>query len=119
MMKLNLQNIEDILFMDKKLHQLFPEFRHYFDQWRIGKTVPGMQTLSKKTLLDTLNSLHTEHLDKLKEYFGSEITLEKIDYHIVKNKMFTLDNIELCDFAEYHDCCITRNKEEVRVTFWR
>jgi hypothetical protein len=119
-MKLNLQNIEDIFFMDKKIQRLFPEFQHYFDQWLVSKRVPGMQTLGKKTLLDTLNSLETIHLDKLREYFNCEIILEKIDYHIVKNKEFTLDNMsELCEFADYTDFCVTRTDQKVEVTFWR
>lgn len=119
-MKLNLQNIEDILFMDKKIQRLFPEFRHYFDQWMISKRVPGMQTLGKKTLMDMLNSLDVEHLNKLEEYFNDKIILEKIDYHIVKNKVFTLDNMpEWCEFNDYIDFCITRNKEDAKITFWR
>jgi len=28
-MEINLQNIEELIFFDKKAHALFPEFRHF------------------------------------------------------------------------------------------
>jgi hypothetical protein len=56
-MQLNLQNIEDVLFLDKKAQAVLPEFRPQFDQWASSKRVPGLQTMGKRILLEVLNAI--------------------------------------------------------------
>lgn len=120
-MKINLQNIEEIIFFDKKIHSVLSEFAHYFDQWTLSKRVPGLQNLGKRTIADLLNSLESEQILKLKQYFNEEISVEKVDYHIIKNEVFPIEvsGEELCRFAEYKEICCHRDKDKLYISMWK
>lgn len=119
-MVINLLNIEELIFFDKKIHFLFPEFQNLFNQWSISYSSLGLQDFRRKSILDLLNSLETQHISKLEEYFKEKIVLDKIDYHFVKNVNFSNLNVEnLCQFNDYKNFCFFRGKEEIKLTFWR
>lgn len=120
-MQINLQNIEDLLFFDKKAQSLLPEFRHLFDQWSLSKRVPGLQTLGRRSVVDLLNSLEADHIQKLEEYLGDIIVVDKIDYHLVRNFEGPLEEAEgrLCQFAGFKDFCVHRDADRVYISFWR
>lgn len=120
-MILNLQNVEDSIFFDKKVWNLLPEFRPLFEQWALSKRVPGMQNLGKRCLIDFLNSLEKTHLDKLEEYFQDIIVLDKIDYHTVQNYNGNIEEFQsdLCKFEGYSDILAYRNGDRIRLTFWK
>lgn len=117
-MEINLKNVEEIIFFDKKMHEILPEFRHFLDQWRLGKTIPALGGLGSKSVLELLNSLDETHIKRLEEHFGTSIIVMKIGPNIVKNHLIR-KNDTLCGFTEYKDFCISRNKEDVFLTFWR
>lgn len=116
-MIINLQNIENFLFFDKKIKNLFPEFRDIFNQYAFGKST-GLEDLSKRTIIDFMNLLEPQHLIKLEEYFKEKISLDKIDYRIVKNMEFSLleENISL---NGYKEIALFRNKDKLKVTLWK
>jgi len=118
-MILNLQNLEELVFFDKKIWSLFPEFRYLFEQWGLSKRVPGMQNLGKRSLIDFLNSLEKEHLDKLEEYFQDIILLDKIDYHTIQNYNGDVENIQsdLCKFEGFFDFVAYRKGKQLNLTF--
>ena len=120
-MEINLQNIEELIFFDKKIQALFPEFKNLFDQWVLGQRIPGLNTLGKRSVLDFLNSLDETHLIRLENYFGDSVILNKIDNRLVVN--FDSDNLEfsetLCQFSGYKDFCLFRNGDKIVATFWR
>jgi hypothetical protein len=120
-MILNLQNVEDLVFFDKKVWGVIPEFRPLFEQWALSKRAPGLQNLGKRSLIDFLNSLEKSHLDKLEEYFGDIIVLDKIDYHTVKNYNGKMDEIrsELCQFGGFFDFSAYRKGDQISLTFWK
>jgi hypothetical protein len=120
-MILNLQNVEDLVFFDKKVWDTLPEFRPLFEQWALSKRVPGMQNLGKRSLIDFLNSLEKSHLDKLEEYFHDIIVLDKIDYHTVQNYNGKIDEIqsELCRFEGFVDFSAYRKGDQISLTFWK
>lgn len=119
-MELNLQNIEDVIFFDKKVQNLLPEFRHLFDQWAIGKRMPGMQTLGKRSVVDFINALEDHHIRKLEEYFGTTIIVDKIDGTIVRHVDGPLEEPgELCRYANFKQFCVDRDGDNLRITFWR
>lgn len=120
-MEINLKNIEELIFYDKKIQEMFPEMKHYFDQWSLGQRIPGLKTLAKRSVLDCLNSLNQKHVSKLEEYFNDTIILDKIDNRIIVNfdsHNFDLDK-DLCQFSGYKDFCLSRNGEKIVATFWR
>jgi hypothetical protein len=119
-MEINLNNIEDLIFYDKKIHAIFPEFRHLFDQWQLGQMIPSMKTLAQRSVLDLLQSLNQKNITKLEEYFNDAIILEKLDPRITANYNWSLeDSNELCQFAGYLDFCLFRNKDNAFISFWR
>lgn len=119
-MEINLQNIEDQIFFNKKIQALLPEFRHYFEQWQLSKVYPGFGNLGAKSVVDFLNSLETKHLLILEKYFGTPVLLNKIDPHIVRHYQAPVDDAQnLCEFSGYHDFCLFRNKDQIKMTFWR
>lgn len=120
-MILNLQNIEDLIFFDKKVWNILPEFRPHFEQWALSKRVPGMQNLGKRSLIDFLNSLEKPHLDKLEEYFQDIIVLDKIDYRTVQNYNGNIEEIQsdLCKFEGFTDFSIFRKGNQISLTFWK
>lgn len=116
-MNLNLQNIEDLIFFDKKAQNLLPEFKGLFDQWNISKRVSGMHNLGKRAFLSLFNSLEYSHVKKLEEYFGENVILEKIEENIVRH--YEGDGSDLCKYTAFTDFCVSRNKDKIEVTFWR
>ena len=118
-MEINIKNIEEQIFFDKKIHKLFPEFRHLFDQWQLSKQFPGFGNLGNRSVLDLLNSIEEKHLRILEEYFGTTILLNKIDSRIVRHYQSELNNSELCEFSGYKEFCIHRDKDKINISFWR
>lgn len=120
-MELNLQNIEEAIFLDKKAQALFPEFRSHFDQWSLSKRVPGLQSMGKRMLIEVLNALDGEHLRKLEEYLSQPIILDKIDNSLVREYDGNIESAEdvLCQFAGFKEFCVHRNGNKLSVTFWR
>lgn len=117
-MEINLKNVEEIIFFDKKMHEILPEFRHFLDQWRLGKTIPALGGLGAKSVIDLLNSLEDDHIKKLEKHFNTSIIVNKLETNIIKNH-FIKTNDTMCGFIGFKDFCITRNKENVFLTFWR
>lgn len=117
-MEINLKNVEQIIFFDKKMREILPEFKHFFDQWNLGKMIPALSEMGSKSVLDLLNSLDTNHIQKLENYFGDSVIVNKINYNIVKSHEMLLGD-SLCGFVEYKDFCVHRNKENLSLTFWR
>ena len=119
-MEINLQNIEELIFFDKKIHVLFPEFRHFFDQWQLGQRIPGMKTLGQRSVLELLNSIDEIRIRKLEEYFLDTIIVDKINYHLTACHDWQIDEEnDLCKLSGYRDFCVHRDKDRVHVTFWR
>lgn len=122
MVLINLQNIEELIFFDNTAHALLSDLRHIFDQWLLSKRVPTLRSLRLRSLMDMLNSLNNEHIRKLEEYFQDSIALDKIDYHIVRNVTLPLGfnaTKELSDFVSYGNFSISRDAEQIYISFWK
>jgi len=46
-MEINLQNIEEIIFLDKKVQEHLPEYRYLFDQWNLAHRVSGLKQMAQ------------------------------------------------------------------------
>ena len=120
-MIINLQNIEGLIFRDKKVQKLLFDFNQQFNQYLLATKVPGLRSLGKRSVIDVLNNLREEHIVKLREYFNTEITIDRIDYHIVKNYNSDISELEsnLCDFQGFQDLCLYRKDNQIYISFWR
>ena len=71
--------------------------RPVIDQWLISQQMPFLRHLRKQARLDMLNGLNQEHIRVLEKYFGTQVIVEKLNSHIVKNIEAKIsDEIELC-----------------------
>lgn len=122
MVEINLSNVEELVFLDKKLQKQIPEFFHLFEQYKLSKMTPALRTLGQRSIIDFLQGLKDEHLKILEGYFGSNVTLSKTDHHIVKNLVFSLNNAELGSMKGtegYPNFCLHRDRNQVYLSFWR
>ena len=120
MLTINLQNIEDLIFLDKKLQSQLPEFRHMFEQWKLAQYTSALRPMGKRAMLDLLNSLDNQNA-LLSRYFGTSVTIDKLDYHLVKNCDFPLEEIEteIDKLEGYANFSIYRDKDHIYISFWR
>lgn len=120
-MNLNLNNIEEIIFYDRNVQNLLPEFRHYFDQWQLGNRIPAMKTLARRSVYEFFNSLNNEHRKILESYYNCNIILEKIDNRLCMNTELNITDVEnnLCEFTGFAEINAYRTKDKVYLTFWR
>jgi hypothetical protein len=120
-MQINLMNIEDLIFNDRELQKLFPEFVGEFDQWRLSQRVPGLKQMGRRSVVHFLNSLKGEHIERLENYFGDSIVLDQLNDRIVENRSADLDALEgeLCEIAGFQEFCLYRDQDKVHISFWR
>jgi hypothetical protein len=118
MLHINLQNIEELVFLDRDLQREIPECRPFFDQWKLAQMTPSLKSMGKRAKLDLLNRLD-EFEDILSAYFKTPVTIDKLDYHIVKNLEFDVNNVEIKDMEGYLDFSISRKDDQLYISFWR
>jgi hypothetical protein len=119
MIDLNLQNVEELIFHDNKVQDLLPDFNYLFYQWRLARLSSTLKALAKRSLIDFLNGLTNEHLELLAIYFGTKVTLDKVDSHIVRNYIFEIDKIDLDKVEGYQNFSVFRDKDRLYICFWR
>jgi hypothetical protein len=118
-MILNFHNVEELIFYDERVRKLLPEFVDLFNQWAFSKQNIGFRQLTKRLLSDFLDILGDEQLTILERYFGTNITINKADYQVVKNMDFDLEDAELLINNDDFNFSIYRNQDHLYVTFWR
>ena len=120
-MNLNLNNAEELIFHDKGVQKLLPEFQDLFNQWRFAFVTPGFKSLGKKSVMDLLNGLTPEHVEILEKHFKSKVTISKMDYHVIRNCEFKLAEVEsgLENIEGFPYFCMSRDKDQVYISFWR
>jgi hypothetical protein len=119
-MKINLKNIEELIFYNQEVQNLLPEYKHLFDQWKISQRTLGLKSLSQKSICDLLNSLNEKEIIVLQKHFNDIIIVEKINHKLVDNFNGTIgQENNLCQFVGHKDFCITMNKDRFNITFWR
>lgn len=118
MIKLSLKNIESILFQNTKLAAMFPEFNHYFDQWKLAKHHSFLRSVGVQAMIDLLNNLNDVHLKKMEDFYNVKFKLIKVLNKLVDNHEFDLNNIENTVNQLPLDCNISiyRNKEKLFIT---
>lgn len=119
-MEINLKNIEQIIFMNKEIRAVLPEFRYIFDQWEMSYRIPGLKAMGQKAIVDLLNGLKDEHIVKISSQLNEEIQLNRLNNKLVEHyDCNTGEYGELCRFAEYKDFCLFRKGDQLKITFWR
>ena len=107
--------------MDKDVWRKMPEMTYIRDQWRMSRSTPMLRALGRKSVLDFLSKAKDHHEHVLSEHFGENVTIDKIDRHLVKNMEFEAE-CEFVDFdleEHYTAFSVHRDEDRVYVTFWR
>jgi len=92
--KLDFNNIEDLVFLDSSLRQKLPEFKGYFDQWKLA-TMTGARSLKNKSLLYILNHLNNEQIKVIEHHLDDKITIDKsIDHRNIRLLSCNIDDAE-------------------------
>jgi hypothetical protein len=119
-MEINLQNIEEVFFLDKKVQELLPEYRQQFDSWRLAQMASGLRPLAQKSIFDVLNNITNEQINRLIQHFGENVYINKLNERIIEHYNFNVsDSHELCKYSDFKEFCISMNKDQLSVTFWR
>lgn len=121
MFSINLDNVEELLFYDKSVHKLLPEFAHLFSQWILARQSPALRPLGKRSILDLMNSLQDTHLELLSKHFGTLVTIDKLDYRAVKTFAFNIEEAEtmLNSIVGLDNFVVSRDGEQLYISFWR
>ncbi len=122
MLNINLQNIEELLFKNSKIKNLLPEFQHFFDNWAISYRMPALKTIRKQSLINLLNSLNEEHVEKISKFLGDIVIVEQLDYHIIKNFKFSVNDFierELTNYNSYTNIAVSRTADNLYISLWR
>lgn len=117
---LSLKNIESILFNNKKLTLQFPEFTHYFDQWKLSKQHSFLKNVGFQAVIDLMNNLNDDHLKKIEDFYKVKFKLKKINNKLVNNYEFEIDSCvdNLSELPIIANLSLHRNKEKIFITTW-
>jgi hypothetical protein len=121
MLEINLNNVEKLLFYNRKAQTLLPEHTHLFDQWRLSRFLPAMRPVSKRAVLQLLQSITDDQLARLSKHFGMPVTLDTVENKLVKNLEFSLDDAELGmnETDMFPFMSISRDRNNVYISNWR
>ena len=120
-MKINFQNIEEIIFYNPKVWQHIPELSQCHNNWLLSMRVPELRDLGKRAIIDFLNNITEESVEKLTSFFGEPIFIDKMNDKLTENISFNIDELEekICKFDNFNDFCLTRRGNTVFITTWR
>jgi hypothetical protein len=120
MINLNLTNVEELVFYDRKIQASLLDFSNLFNVWNFSLRA-GLGPIGKKAVMDFLNDLKESHIEILEKYFNDTITVERSDYHIVRNQQVALDNAEvgLNLIQEFPNISIHRDENHLYLSYWR
>ena len=118
-MEIDFYNVEEKIFMEKRLQKSLPELKPLFDRWNFAKS-NGLFTFLKSVENQLIDSLSEGHISTISEYYKETVVIKKNHTNIIKNYSYGLDeDFGLHKSTEYKDFCISRDKSNISLTFWR
>jgi hypothetical protein len=116
-LKLNINNVEELILKDSSLINKLPHLRDFAYQWKLSQAIFTLKPMGQKAKFDLLNKLTEDDLVVIQEHLGVALLLDKVDYHRVKNysvKISQTDSLLL-----FNDFCISRNEDQLYISTWR
>lgn len=118
MIYLNIQNIEEFIFKNKKIHKILPEFDQYFKQWEFGCKF-NMKHLIQNSFIHLLDDLEESHLNILSEYFEDKVEVQKVHHFMVQNINTDLNLEDFDQNLNYNNFTIFRDRHQLYLSMWR
>jgi hypothetical protein len=120
MIEINLNNVEELIFFEKDLAAELPDFRKYYDQWRLARTNPSLKAVGKKAIVEFLLNITENQKSKIEEKFGEKVYIDS-PLTSVRSYKCDIDMLEnlLNQTNPYGYPRLYRKGKEVYITVWR
>ncbi len=121
-MLIDLNNIEELIFYNQEIQVSLPEFKPYFDSWRLSVQAPYLRNLGKRAMIDFMQEIQPIHISIIESILKIKISFDKLDYHSVKNIQFNIEDDyvnELNNLNWVGDICIHRTSNQIYISYWR
>lgn len=121
MIFLNLNNVEEIIFKDKKLRIKLQEYKYLFDSYDLAMFSPSLKSLGMRCLNEFIKKCNKKDLEILKEYFNDDVEIVRLNLDPVLIFESEVDNLELILSSDYNcsDICIYRKENQIRGMLWK
>jgi hypothetical protein len=122
-MQIDNNNIDQLIFQDKRIQKELDHFKGLFDQWVLGTKVPALRFLAQKSRLELLEHLNTKtNIAILERYFNEKVGVQTIDYHIARHHKVPIQEVEVAlngmeGFV--NNFSISRDADYAYISFWR
>ena len=110
MIRINIQNVEEIIFQDDKMWREIPDLRYLREQWKLSKISPILRAMGKKSLLEFLNKAKKEHENAISKYLATSVTIDNVELDL---------NLIEAQESLYSYFGTYRKKDKIYITFWR
>lgn len=120
MIKINLVNIEQVIFSDSNALKLLDDLTLIINKWKFSK-VHNMDDVNKKTQIEFLNHLNEDHVLKLKNYFKDDVVIEKLDNNLSYNDIVYIDDSDgyFNNLETEYNLTLYRDRDKLYLTYWR
>lgn len=117
---INLQNISKLIFEDKKVQQLMPEFSGVFRKWELGIR-SGIDSIVKDALIELLNNIDDTQVERLSNFWGKPVTVSKLNSRITRDLRLPIDSAEIVlnEIEEQWNFSISRDGDTSYISLWR
>jgi len=124
MQYINFSNVEELIFQNEDIKQILPSYYwNYFEQWKLGRQLPMLRQIGKAALLDFINHIKEDDVEKLEEYFGERIVVEKLNYGVAVNVKIPISEIDVCEqlctISGFNYFSTWRDEDFLYISFWR
>ena len=121
MIFLSINNIEDVIFNDKKIRPLLPKYKYLFDSFDLSKVSPSLRQLGIRCLNDFLKQIKEDDLKIIENYLNQKVEVNELNLDLVKNIEVDIDyaELELPNFYNCIDFAVYRKKNEVKISLWK
>lgn len=117
---LDLNNVEQLVFNNKKVIASLPQHKQIFDNWLLSKRVPAFRNLEQKSCFDFLQNVTEEELEIISIINNMEIDkVESLARSVKINAKPEQLEMLLNRVSNFDGFCCYRNKDEVQVYLWK
>jgi hypothetical protein len=119
MIKINFKNVEELLLTNNSIKNSFPEFKPYFDQIERSKHYSFMKQSAIQAKIDLVNHLNERHIQIIENHLNQSVEIVKFNNNFTQNYSCKIDEFDLSLNSNLDLFCIYRNKDVLKVTFFK
>lgn len=117
MIQIGFHNAAELLFQNQLVKNSLNRHKHLFDSWELAQKIPQMRSLGIRSVVDFLNNVTSEEIEKISQIFKAPIEIMKIELNSYKNIAGEIDDFELqlplnTNVADF---CVYRKNNKVSV----